>query len=266
MRASRRAVNGGARRSSPRPPRAESAARRRTRPRPSPPVEDEQRRHRADVAERARDLGRPHRPGQRQVELRRRACGRRSSDSTAIATTARRSPWRFCSSPSQPSVQRHGGHHVAQNSTSTTRPARSRRGSACREVGEREGGQNSGSPPIGAAPRGARVRLAAAGSARSCASGRPGIARGCRALDRRVAARPAPFALAVEAEVLRRRHQDVVDEDRGISRHPEALRQLRVAVVLRDEARLAAELLDRRSVPADLPGPRGFRCKASARA
>ncbi len=50
-----------------------------------------------------------------------------SSESTAIARIATRSPWRFFKSPSQPRVPRQGGHHVAQNSTSTTRPARSSR-------------------------------------------------------------------------------------------------------------------------------------------
>ena len=87
-----------------------------------------------------------------------------------------------------------------------------------------------------------------------------------RALERRVAAVALALALAVEAEVLRRRDQHVVHEDRRVARHAEAPRQLRVAVVLDHEARLAAELLRPRSVPADLLDRRGFRCTASARA
>src|SRR3954452_4738330 len=46
-----------------------------------------------------------------------------SGDSTARATTAILSPYFFFTSPSHSSVERHGGHHVAQNSTSTARPA-----------------------------------------------------------------------------------------------------------------------------------------------
>ena len=73
--------------------------------------------------------------------------------------------------------------------------------------------------------------------------GAEALVRG-RALERRVAAAASRLALAVEAEVVGRRDQDVVDEDRRVARHAEALRELRVAVVLRDEARLAAELRD----------------------
>src|SRR5690242_6038877 len=46
-----------------------------------------------------------------------------SGDSTASATTATLSPYFCFSSPSHCNVDRQGGHHVAQNSTKTTRPA-----------------------------------------------------------------------------------------------------------------------------------------------
>src|SRR5438270_4870077 len=48
-----------------------------------------------------------------------------SGDSTAKARMATLSPYFFFRSPSHSSVERHGGHHVAQNSTITTRPAAS---------------------------------------------------------------------------------------------------------------------------------------------
>ena len=54
-----------------------------------------------------------------------------SSDSTAIATTASRSPQRDFSVPSHASEPRQGGHHVAQSSTTTARPARSARATDC---------------------------------------------------------------------------------------------------------------------------------------
>src|SRR5215467_5479667 len=46
-----------------------------------------------------------------------------SGDSTASARMATLSPYFFFRSPSHSSVDRQGGHHVAQNSTITTRPA-----------------------------------------------------------------------------------------------------------------------------------------------
>ncbi len=63
-----------------------------------------------------------------------------------------------------------------------------------------------------------------------------------RAPQRRVAAVAGSLSLAVEAEVLRLGDEHVVDEDRGVPRHPESLRELRAAVVFRDETDLVAEL------------------------
>src|SRR5439155_16164290 len=65
-----------------------------------------------------------------------------------------------------------------------------------------------------------------------------------RALERRIPPALLLLALAVEAEVVRGGDEDVVDEDRRIAGHTEPLRELRVAVVLGDEARLAAVSLD----------------------
>src|SRR5689334_2206998 len=45
-----------------------------------------------------------------------------SGDSTANATTSTLSPYFFLSVPNHCSVDWHGGHQVAQNSTKTTRP------------------------------------------------------------------------------------------------------------------------------------------------
>ena len=70
---------------------------------------------------------------------------RTSASSDSIASGEHRPGGRRgarCSSPSQPSVPRQGGHQVAQNSTSTARPARSSRATRpAVEVGERERGQ-----------------------------------------------------------------------------------------------------------------------------
>ena len=143
-------------------------------------------------------------------------------------------------------MPRQGTHQVAQISTATTWPRRSLVADAAPAVQavEGDGGQGGDLAPLSRVSLGAR-RLFMAGEDQGDDAGEVGaealLAR--RARERRIAAAAVvALAAAVEAEVLGRRHQDVVDEDGGVSLDAETRRERGGAVVLHHEADLAAEL------------------------
>jgi len=98
-----------------------------------------------------------------------------------------------------------GRHQVAQNSTSTGRPARSSRATGRPESSVRVNAGSVGAPavPRRGERRPRRRRGGPRGSGRQRGRGPRGSAPGPRRLDRRVAALVRPLALAVESRSLR---------------------------------------------------------------